>query len=185
MRALAPLGHGRVAIIRTNTVLYHSERARQVRAMLRISKLTDYAMVILSYLAIDPNRVASATVIAKEVHLSAPTVSKLLKILSESGLVKSFRGTGGGYQLAKPAREITVAAVVTAVEGLVAMTECCDPTHSCVIHSLCALKDNWQIINNVILKALAELTLQDMIHPLTAQTVALRGIPIKVIEHGK
>lgn len=151
--------------------------------MLRISKLTDYAMVILSFLATDPLLIASASTIAEKVHLTVPTVSKLLKILTEKGLVKSFRGTGGGYQLAKPASEITVAEVVTAVEGHVAMTECCSKNGNCVIDSLCALKENWQIINRVIWNALADLTLQNMIEPLSKAT--LRGIPIKVIEHGK
>lgn len=144
--------------------------------MLRISKLTDYAMVILSFLALDPAKIASASAIAGEVHLGVPTVSKLLKILSEAGLVRSFRGMGGGYQLAKTASEITVAEVVTAVEGHLAMTECCSTVNTCAIHSLCALKDNWQIINKVILDALASLTLQEMIHPLKGHTFTLRGI---------
>ena len=151
--------------------------------MLRISKLTDYATVILSFLALDPMRIASATAIAQAVHLSVPTVSKLLKILLEAKVVRSFRGTGGGYQLAKPAGEITIAEIVTAVEGHLAMTECCSPTSACAIHSLCGIKDNWQMINKIILTALAGFTLNDMTQPQQK----LRGIPVKVVglEHGK
>ncbi len=155
--------------------------------MLRISKLTDYATVILSFLALDAARIASATAIAEAVHLSVPTVSKLLKILLEARLVHSFRGTGGGYQLAKPAEHITIAEIVTAVEGHLAMTECCAPAGACAIHSLCGIKENWQIINKIILTALAGLTLQDMIRPLSKHPLTLKGIPVKVVglEHGK
>lgn len=134
----------------------------------------------MSYLALDPLGIFSATRIAQEVHLTTPTVSKLLKILTESGLIKSFRGTGGGYQLARPTKEITVAEVVSAIEGKVAMTECCASDNVCARHSLCAIKDNWQIINNVILKALASVTLHDMTNSLAGHELALRGIPIKV-----
>lgn len=148
--------------------------------MLKISKLTDYATVIMSYLALDPLAIYSATRIAKEIHLSVPTVSKILKILSEADLVKSFRGTGGGYQLARPTEEITVAEVVFAVEGQVAMTECCASDYTCALQSLCAIKDNWKVINKIILDALARVTLHDMTHSLSGHALALRGIPIKV-----
>jgi FeS assembly SUF system regulator len=153
--------------------------------MLRISKLTDYATVIMSYLAFTPKTVASAAQIAQEVHLNPPTVSKILKILSEAGLVISFRGAGGGYQLARPITDISVAQVVTAIEGKLAMTECCISANSCALDSLCAIKDNWKIINKIILTALADLTLQDMLQPLAAHALTLKGIPIKVSEHGK
>ncbi|MHB1946730.1 MAG: SUF system Fe-S cluster assembly regulator [Gammaproteobacteria bacterium] len=148
--------------------------------MLKISKLTDYATVIMSYLAQDPSGVFSATSIAKEVHLSVPTVSKILKILSEAGLVISFRGTGGGYQLARSTQEITVAEVVSAVEGNLAMTECCANDGLCALDSVCAIKDNWKIINKIILKALGRVTLYDMTRPLAEHPLSLRGIPIKL-----
>ncbi len=147
--------------------------------MLRISKLTDYATVILSYLAVDPVNVLSATSIAEATHLAIPTVSKILKILSTAGLVHSFRGAGGGYQLAKPASQITLAHVVTAVEGNIAMTECCTPNGACMVDTLCSIKENWQRVNHVILQALASLTLSDMTQPLKQHTPLLHGIPIK------
>jgi FeS assembly SUF system regulator len=148
--------------------------------MLKISKLTDYATVIMSFLALDPQGIFSATTIAKEIHLGIPTVSKLLKILSEAGLVKSFRGTGGGYQLARPTQEITVADIVSAIEGNLAMTECCATNSHCALDSLCAIKDNWKIINKIILNALGQVTLFDMTRSLNNHALALRGIPIKV-----
>ncbi len=132
--------------------------------MLRISKLTDYATIILSYMAMNPEKIASATVIAKACHLGVPTVSKILKILSEAEILKGFRGTEGGYQLARPVKEITIAEIVFAIEGKVAVTECCSGT-GCALDSLCAVKENWQLINKVIMNALAEVTLNDMIRP--------------------
>jgi FeS assembly SUF system regulator len=148
--------------------------------MLRISKLTDYATVIMSYLALTPKDIVSAAQIAREVHVSLPTVSKILKILSEAQLVISFRGTGGGYQLARSTEKITVAEVVTAIEGQLAMTECCLSEKLCALDSLCSIKENWKVINKIILTALAGLTLQDMMRPLSGHALALKGIPIKV-----
>ena len=148
--------------------------------MLRISKLTDYATVILSFLALSPDQVVSAVHIAREVHLSAPTVMKILKILGEARLVTSFRGTGGGYQLARPVEKITLAQVVFAIEGHLAMTECCSTETTCAIDSLCALKDNWKMINKIILTALDGVTLKDMLRPLSGHALTLKGIPIQV-----
>lgn len=148
--------------------------------MLRISKLTDYAIIILSYLAQETGLVASASSIARASHLGGPTVSKILKILAESGLVTSLRGAGGGYQLARLADQITVAEVVSAIEGRVAMTECCAGADLCALDSMCGIKDNWQIINKIILTALAGVTLQDMTRSLDQHPLALRGIPIQV-----
>jgi FeS assembly SUF system regulator len=148
--------------------------------MLRISKLTDYATVIMSYLALDPVMIRSVTHIAKATHLSHPTVSKILKILTDTQLVKSFRGTGGGYQLARAVDQITVAEVVSAVEGRLAMTECCSKGGSCMLDSLCAIKEKWQIINNIILTTLSGFTLKQMIRPLDGNPIALKGIPITV-----
>ena len=134
----------------------------------------------MSYLAIDPKRTLSATQIAKETHLSAPTVSKILKMLGEAGLLASTRGTGGGYTLARSADTITLAGIVTAIEGSVAMTECCMAENLCTLDSLCALKDNWKIINQMIMKALDGFTLKEMMQPLAKNSLSLKGIPIRV-----
>jgi FeS assembly SUF system regulator len=148
--------------------------------MLRISKLTDYATVIMSYLALNATQVASATHIAKEIRLGAPTVSKILKILCEAHLVTSYRGTGGGYQLARSSSEITVADIVSAIEGNLAMTECCSGKNLCALDSLCSIKENWQIINKIILTALSGLTLAQMTKPISQKQFKLHGIPINV-----
>jgi FeS assembly SUF system regulator len=151
--------------------------------MLQINKLTDYATIILSFLAVTPEKMVSASQIAEETHVASPTVSKLLKILAEYGLVKSFRGTDGGYQLARSAKEMTLADVVAAMEGQLAITECCS-ARACTLDSLCAVKENWQLINKKIIAALASVTIHDMMRPLVKHAIALRGIPIMVEQHG-
>ena len=82
--------------------------------MLRISRLTDYATVILAALAGEPARVQTAAALAEQTHIAAPTVSKLLKQLQRSGLVVSTRGLHGGYHLARPPAQISAAAILDA-----------------------------------------------------------------------
>ena len=147
--------------------------------MLRISKLADYATLIMSYLALHSNQIFSAVAIAKQIHLAVPTVSKILKILAEAKLVISQRGAAGGYKIARSAEDITVAELVSAIEGYPSLTECCSSS-ACALDSLCAIKDNWKMINKVMMSALASLTLQDMLQPLVRHPLTLRGISIKV-----
>jgi FeS assembly SUF system regulator len=146
--------------------------------MLRISKLTDYATVIVSFLTLRPDKIVSASYIARETHLGLPTVSKILKILAEAQLVLAFRGAVGGYQLARAANSITLAEVVTAIEGDFAMTECSHKEKTCALDANCSIKDNWQVINKIIFNALSDVTLQDMLRPLTAPVSTLKGIPV-------
>src|SRR4030081_3739791 len=91
--------------------------------MLRISKLTDYATVILAALAEQPEHVRTATSLAQETRIAAPTVSKLLKQLQRAGLVTSTRGLHGGYQLARPATQISAAVILWALETSVDLKE--------------------------------------------------------------
>ena len=91
--------------------------------MLRISKLTDYATVILAALSAQPEALHSASGLAERTGVAAPTVSKLLKELQRAGIVRSVRGARGGYQLARSAQEISAAEIIDAVEGPVALTE--------------------------------------------------------------
>lgn len=149
--------------------------------MLRLSKLTDYATVIMNHLALQPEeRLLSANQVAQDTHISPPTVSKLLKILQENNLVNSARGVEGGYQLARSAEKISVAEVITAIEGKPAMTECAAHQGDCAQESVCAVRGNWQLINRVILQALHELTLADMTRALSEQHI-IRKMPLKMI----
>ncbi|MBX3708443.1 MAG: SUF system Fe-S cluster assembly regulator [Gammaproteobacteria bacterium] len=140
--------------------------------MLRIGKLTDYAMLILNMMAKTPNAILSTPFLAEALHLSAPTVSKVLKILSDADLVTSIRGAEGGYRLARLAADITVADVITAMEGDLAITACCEGVGLCAIDSMCAMRENWQKINRMIHALLSRLTIIDMSNPLIIKNMA-------------
>jgi len=130
--------------------------------MLRISKLTDYGTVILAYLASHPDRPLAAAEVAASTRLAQPTVSKLLKSLQRSGLVTSTRGSQGGYQLARPAAEITAAKILDALEGPFAITECSGQHSSCGIESNCRTGHAWQRVNAAIRRALTDITLAQL-----------------------
>ncbi len=131
-------------------------------AVLRISKLTDYATVILARLACDDGPRHTATGLARESGLAPPTVSKLLKQLHHAGLVESTRGLHGGYRLARPAREISAAAILDALEGPLALTECAIDNGQCGIRSSCVVSGSWQRINLAIRQSLEEVTLAEL-----------------------
>jgi FeS assembly SUF system regulator len=128
--------------------------------MLRISRLTDYATVILASLA--GGSLASATEIAERTHIGLPTVSKLLKELQHAGLVLSVRGAHGGYQLARPAASINAAQIIDAVEGPVALTECAGGAGHCGIESTCLVGHGWQRISRAIRRALVDVSLEEL-----------------------
>ena len=130
--------------------------------MLRISKLTDYATVILGALAAEPARLQTAAEIAERTQVAAPTVSKLLKQLQRAQLVSSSRGLHGGYRLARPAREISAAAMLDALEGPVALTACSGEHSQCGIEGTCSVGGAWQRVNRAIRQSLQEITLADL-----------------------
>ncbi|CBA15547.1 SUF system Fe-S cluster assembly regulator [Xanthomonas albilineans] len=134
--------------------------------MLRVTKLTDYATVVLNVLAARPTEVLSATELAEQAGLEPPTVSKLLKPLAQAGLVEGLRGVHGGYRLARPANAITLIEIVEAMEGPLAITECSHHGNQCNITHTCGVRSNWRLINDVIADALGGVTLAQMLRPL-------------------
>ena len=130
--------------------------------MLRISRLTDYATVILATLAAEPERVQTATALAEHTKIAAPTVSKLLKQLQRANLVTSTRGLHGGYQLARPATDITAADILDALEGPVALTDCAAGHGHCGIEHSCRVGRVWQRLNQAIRQSLNEVTLAQL-----------------------
>ena len=130
--------------------------------MLRISRLTDYATVILASLAREDGQRRTATDIARNCHLAAPTVSKLLKQLQRAGLVDSTRGLRGGYCLARPARQISAASILDALEGPLALTECATGHSQCDLQGTCSVGGSWQRINHAIRGSLQEITLAEL-----------------------
>lgn len=130
--------------------------------MLRISKLTDYATVILAILAEQPERVQTATSLAEQTRIAAPTVSKLLKQLQRASLVTSTRGLHGGYQLARPATQISAAAILDALEGPVTLTDCAAGQGHCGIEETCRVGRVWQRLNLAIRRSLYEVSLAQL-----------------------
>jgi FeS assembly SUF system regulator len=130
--------------------------------MLRIGKLTDYATVILATLAADRSRQLNAGTLAERTHIAAPTVSKLLKQLHRAGLVTSTRGTHGGYQLARDPGQISAAAILDALEGPLALTQCSAGSGHCDIEHTCSTGRAWQKLNLAIRRSLSEVSLAQL-----------------------
>ncbi|WP_407352379.1 SUF system Fe-S cluster assembly regulator [Luteimonas sp. R10] len=131
--------------------------------MLRVTRLTDYATVVLTVLAARPDTVLCAADLAERAGLEAPTVSKVLKPLAQAGLVEGFRGAHGGYRLARPAAAISLIEIVEAMEGPLAMTECSLDDGLCGISHQCGVRANWRRINDVVADALRGVSLAQML----------------------
>ncbi|HTN65091.1 MAG TPA: SUF system Fe-S cluster assembly regulator [Burkholderiaceae bacterium] len=142
--------------------------------MLRMSKLADYGTVILTTMLLQPERIQSAAEIAAGVRVPLPTVSKILKILTREGLVTSLRGSRGGYALARPADQISMAEIIEAMDGPIGMTECSITPGLCIQEDGCPVRANWQRVNQIVLHALREVTLDQMVQPV-AGAVQISG----------
>ena len=136
--------------------------------MIRLSKLTDYAIVVLTEMARDSDGASfSSACLAKKSGVPDPTVAKLLKALARGGIVRSQRGAEGGYALARSAHDVSVADIVAAIEGPIALTACVGgPEESgCNVEHLCAVRGNWDRINTALVSALASVSLAEMATP--------------------
>ena len=133
--------------------------------MFRITRLTDYGVLLMTQIAKDTAEVCNASDLADQVHVLLPTVSKILQILLHDSLLGSVRGAGGGYRLARKAADISVSDIIVALEGPIALTECNLETGDCEQESYCATRDNWHMINQAVRHALDGISLEDMIHP--------------------
>ena len=130
--------------------------------MLRIGKLTDYATVILADLAADRSRLLTAGKLSERTHIASPTVAKLLKQMHRAGLVNSTRGTHGGYQLAREPEDISAAAILDALEGPFALTECAAGSGQCDIEHSCTVGRTWQRLSLAIHRSLGEVSLAQL-----------------------
>jgi len=143
--------------------------------MIRLGKLTDYGLVLMTCMANNQDRpVRTARDLAVESRLPRPTVSKLLKELLQGGLLVSQLGIKGGYSLAKAPREISVAEIIAVLEGPIALTECStDVSGLCDLEPCCPIKNNQRIISQAVRGALGSVMLSDLIQPL--QLTMIRG----------
>jgi FeS assembly SUF system regulator len=150
--------------------------------VLRVTRLTDYATVVMTVLASQPEAVLSAAELAERSGLEVPTVSKLLKPLAQAGLVEGFRGVRGGYRLARPPAAITLCDIVEAMEGPLAMTECSLDDGECGISQQCGVRANWRRINDVVADALRGVSLAQMLDDLPPPPPPARRIAARLAD---
>ncbi len=131
---------------------------------MRLSNMADYAIVVMGAAARHCGGArTSATALAEETGIGLPTVQKLVSLLSKSGLIKSSRGAGGGIQLARPAAAISLADIVEAIEGPIAMTNCMSETGcDCALEPACSVKPHWHQVNSAVRGALGSVSLASL-----------------------
>jgi FeS assembly SUF system regulator len=132
--------------------------------MIKINRLTDYATLIICEMVNDQSNIISAKHLSKKTKIGESTVSKILKMLERSGLLKSYRGTAGGYRLEKNASEIGVLDIIIAVEGDISLTLCGMNSHNaCEYNTGCKVKHGWGKLNNLFMQALQSFAIKDFI----------------------
>ena len=149
--------------------------------MLRLSKLSDYAVVVLVRLA-RVDGVQTAPGIATRTGIPEPTVGKVLKMLAASGLVSSQRGARGGYRLARPLDRIAVADVVVAVDGPIRLTACTGASGACEAETLCPMRGRWDPVDRAIRHALASVSLAAMCLEDAPAPLARTAVPSDYID---
>ncbi|MET0402269.1 MAG: SUF system Fe-S cluster assembly regulator [Cystobacter sp.] len=140
--------------------------------MLRMSKMTDYGIVLLTELARASGETRTAKELAASTHVPLPSVSKVLKGLQGSGLLVSHRGASGGYGLSRSAQDILLTEILAALEGPVAFTECGahgtpQASGPCELETVCRVRGHWRVINRALQDALGRLTLADLCAPVS------------------
>jgi FeS assembly SUF system regulator len=131
---------------------------------MRLTSLADYAVVMLAAAARHPaGAQLSASSLAAETGVPLPTAQKLMGKLAAAGLLSSARGTGGGFRLARAAQGISLADIIEAVEGPIALTTCVDETrHDCALTSACAVRPHMGMVNGAVRGALQAVSLQQL-----------------------
>jgi len=131
--------------------------------MLRLTKLTDYGILLMTHMASSAQARFSAAELADATHIPLPTVSKILQMLLHENMLVSIRGAKGGYELTRPATKINVRDVINVFEGSIALTECnLEDGGSCDQHDVCSTSNNWKRINEAVGQALQDISLADM-----------------------
>jgi FeS assembly SUF system regulator len=135
--------------------------------LLTLSKLSDYAIVLMTSLARREACTASAQTLADGTQIPLPTVIKLLKILAADDimLLQSIQGRKGGYRLMRPPSRVSLAAIIEAVDGPIAVTECNRADGACRVQGSCVVQNHWLVINRALRRALTDISLADLTGP--------------------
>lgn len=137
--------------------------------MLKISKLADYAVIVLG--ALTSGEAATASDLARQTHLPPATVAKVLKLLAKGGLLQTTRGATGGYRLAQPASQIRASDILIAIDGPVQLTDCVGDHKRCAL-SACGSRGRWDPVNRAIETALNNVTLADLTTPFYREAMS-------------
>lgn len=141
-------------------VQYYTEEQKK---MIRITKQTDYGVLMLSIMAGQPaESIHPVRDLAGQAGISMPMASKILKPLARSGIIESHRGVKGGYRLVREASRISVAEILEILEGPFGMTTCVANPGSCERETVCPTRSNWKKINNTVRNALKKVFLSEM-----------------------
>ncbi len=131
--------------------------------MIRLTNLADYAVVLMCHIAARPEMLHSAFALSRDTGIHVPTVSKILGALARAELLASQRGINGGFILNQSADEVTVAGIIEAVDGPIALTNCVEGSvHDCDFEDFCSTKRHWVRINNAVKEALASVKLSEI-----------------------
>ena len=143
---------------------------------MRLSNLADYAVVILAAAARHGSARLTATLLAEETQVPLPTAQKLVGRLAAAGLLVSARGTGGGFRLARCPAEISLADIVEAVEGPIALTACVEAgRHDCGIDHHCQVRPHWGAVNDALRGALAGVSLESLSMPRVSSAIGVQA----------
>jgi Rrf2 family protein len=152
--------------------------------MLRLSKKADYALLAMRHLAANRDVGAvSARELAEAYHIPPELLAKVLQRLVRAKLLESHQGIRGGYAMAKPARETSVADVIQAVDGPLTVTACSEVDHSCDQYTKCNIRDPLWRIKDRIISALAATSVEELatdLQPPATATSAV-GVPLAVL----
>ena len=151
--------------------------------MLRITKMTDYAVLILANLALHDNKLLTAKEIASETHISLPTTQKILKKLNRKNLVISKQGASGGYSLDPETKKLSVATLLEKLDGDLSITQCSSNDDQCEVEDFCNIGNAWQMINQRVQWALNDITLGDLIHTIRIEQFISTNIPVARENH--
>ncbi len=140
--------------------------------MIRLSRLADYGVVLMTRMASRPEGIHNRVDLSLLTGLPTPTVSKVLAKLGRHGLLRSVRGAKGGYRLVQSPRNISVAEIISAIEGPIALTQCMEHTLGCCdIEPLCPSRYGWQVINDTVRRSLEGVSLAE----ISSQVQAFAG----------
>ena len=136
--------------------------------MIKVSRMADYAILLVCKMSSVADKVYSAHELSIITALKITTISKILTKLTKANVTNSIRGVTGGYKLMMKAEDISIGDIIDIIDGQVALTVCEDKHHSCELESMCPSQGNWQVINNTVRNALNSVSIAEMANPFVA-----------------